>query len=389
MLFCFCFPQSGEVAIATTATATASHHDVARHTFTPGVSILGGNHVGAGVVAREGATDRLRAQGIGEKVDTKSLEVSKASSSPAADKGKEMRDRSDAIPGEAAAVESVTNAKKTREKVAGQREPSNRAATATASSESPGQRVGAGSTAHCDIENKGFDSEKGEVDEERGGDGDVKPWDAKQYDSSSNKFDASGAGFPSEEACSSDEQPGQSWGTELSPILETANRVRTKSDADDGSPESRSNEEPGCMIESALANEQGKGLHASVPSRDDIQREGLEGDDDKGSKPLEGYSQDRPETVERDDSSDVRVKRNSREGNEGLVFRGEVGVAGFNGGVDEMEADDAEDVSRLVDMDEEELAVESERLRRDGNKARRDAETVTDEMKEEVKGFVE
>ena len=41
----------------------------------------------------------------------------------------------------------------------------------------------------------------------------------------------------------------------------------------------------------------------------------------------------------------------------------------------------------LGDMDEDELALESERLKRESNKAQRDAETVTDEMKEEVRRF--
>ncbi|CAM9837269.1 unnamed protein product [Scytosiphon promiscuus] len=40
--------------------------------------------------------------------------------------------------------------------------------------------------------------------------------------------------------------------------------------------------------------------------------------------------------------------------------------------------------SYLGEMDEEELAEESERLQREGNRAKRDAETVTEEMKDEV-----
>ncbi|CAM9833201.1 unnamed protein product, partial [Ectocarpus sp. 13 AM-2016] len=40
--------------------------------------------------------------------------------------------------------------------------------------------------------------------------------------------------------------------------------------------------------------------------------------------------------------------------------------------------------SHLEGMDEDELEEESEKLKREGNKAQRDAETVTEEMKEEV-----
>lgn len=43
------------------------------------------------------------------------------------------------------------------------------------------------------------------------------------------------------------------------------------------------------------------------------------------------------------------------------------------------------DMAYLGDMDEEELAAESEKLRRESHRAQRDAETVTDEMKEEVR----
>ena len=51
-------------------------------------------------------------------------------------------------------------------------------------------------------------------------------------------------------------------------------------------------------------------------------------------------------------------------------------------------AGDLLDVAYLGDMDEEELAEESEKLKRESNRAQRDAETVTDEMKEEVICFV-
>lgn len=44
-------------------------------------------------------------------------------------------------------------------------------------------------------------------------------------------------------------------------------------------------------------------------------------------------------------------------------------------------------VAYLGDMDEDELEEESEKLKRESNRAQRDAETVTDEMKEEVMSF--
>lgn len=63
---------------------------------------------------------------------------------------------------------------------------------------------------------------------------------------------------------------------------------------------------------------------------------------------------------------------------------------GLGGGIDEPEefAEDSLGVAYLGDMDEEELAEESEKLKRESNRAQRDAETVTDEMKEEVRVFV-
>lgn len=59
----------------------------------------------------------------------------------------------------------------------------------------------------------------------------------------------------------------------------------------------------------------------------------------------------------------------------------------LGGGVDKLGefAGDALGAAYLGDMDEEELGEESERLRRESNRGQRDAETVTDEMKEEVR----
>lgn len=63
---------------------------------------------------------------------------------------------------------------------------------------------------------------------------------------------------------------------------------------------------------------------------------------------------------------------------------------GLGGGSDEPAefAEDSLGVAYLGGMDEEELEEESEKLKRESNRAQRDAETVTDEMKEEVRVYV-
>ena len=116
----------------------------------------------------------------------------------------------------------------------------------------------------------------------------------------------------------------------------------------------------------------------------------VEGDVSEGGRetPAAVFRSEGGEWPDSDDHYAAAAHDGIGEGRQGGVPGFGVGSIGAGGDLDVGHLDEG-DVSRLMGMDEEELGAESERMRREGNKAQRDAETVTDEMKEEVGGVQE
>ena len=220
--------------------------------------------------------------------------------------------------------------------------------------------------------------------------------DAKEVESKrvspSVKTSASGRTKPSTEGKGTTERPESGAGPSFVPPRPRSQRETGDQTAlVDGSPETRtevgvsalSGPNHGAEIDGQNAAATGVALASTGERSGELKQEG--GVDTEGGTPALFQP-----SLPGDADSGLRQSWSARPAGTKHGVQETTAIGGELGGGNDEPGGFAEPslgVAYLGDMDEEELEEESEKLKRESNRAQRDAETVTDEMKEEVTCF--